>query len=211
MIKLLKKYIYLLDFRDLYYNSIIKGIRPLKNQIIFYGKTNINICKSATIDIVNGNFLFNYFFRFKEPYNGVLEMQEGSKIIIEDNFSIHSGSHIILLKNATLKLGSGYISRHLKIKCFSRIDIGKDVAISENVTIWVSDAHEIEYEGYEKTLPITIGNHVWIGTNVTILKGVSIGDGAIIAAGAVVNKSIPSNCLAAGIPAKVIKQNIKWK
>ena len=54
--------------------------------------------------------------------------------------------------------------------------------------------------------PITIGNDVWIGGNCTILPGVTIGNNVIIAAGAVVTKDIPDNCVAAGVPAKVIKQ-----
>lgn len=54
-------------------------------------------------------------------------------------------------------------------------------------------------------MPVRIGNNVWVGANVTILPGVSIGDNAIIAAGAVVTKDVPANMLAAGIPAKVIR------
>lgn len=54
--------------------------------------------------------------------------------------------------------------------------------------------------------PIHIGKNVWLGSNVTILPGVSIGDGAIIAAGAVVTKDVPENMVAAGVPAKVIRQ-----
>ena len=61
------------------------------------------------------------------------------------------------------------------------------------------------------TQPISIGNHVWIGINVTILKGVKIGDGAIIAAGAVVTRDVPERCLAAGVPARVIKNNVSWE
>jgi len=61
------------------------------------------------------------------------------------------------------------------------------------------------------TQPISIGNHVWIGINATILKGVTIGDGAIIAAGAVVTRDIPASCMAAGVPASVIKNNISWE
>jgi acetyltransferase-like isoleucine patch superfamily enzyme len=61
------------------------------------------------------------------------------------------------------------------------------------------------------TQPIHIGNHVWIGMNVTILKGVQIGDGAIIAAGAVVTRNIPARCLAGGVPARVLKENITWE
>ncbi len=53
--------------------------------------------------------------------------------------------------------------------------------------------------------PITIGNDVWIGGNVTILPGVTIGDNVVVAAGAVVTKDLPSNCVVGGIPAKVIK------
>ncbi|MBR1502276.1 MAG: acyltransferase [Prevotella sp.] len=52
---------------------------------------------------------------------------------------------------------------------------------------------------------IVIGNNVWIGDKVTILSGVTIGDNAIIAAHAVVTKDIPANCIAAGVPARVVK------
>lgn len=54
--------------------------------------------------------------------------------------------------------------------------------------------------------PTIIGTHVWIGVNVTILPGVTIGDGAIIAAGATVTKDVPPHTLAAGVPARIIKQ-----
>lgn len=53
--------------------------------------------------------------------------------------------------------------------------------------------------------PIHVGKNVWIGAHATILPGVNIGDGAIIGAGAVVNKNIPANCVAVGVPAKPIK------
>jgi len=54
--------------------------------------------------------------------------------------------------------------------------------------------------------PVTIGNDVWIGGNVTFLPGVTIGDKAVIAAGAVVTKDVPSNTVAGGVPARVIKE-----
>jgi virginiamycin A acetyltransferase len=62
---------------------------------------------------------------------------------------------------------------------------------------------EMPYDRFEK--PCLIGNDVWIGCNVTILRGVSVGDGAVIAAGSVVTKDIPPYAIAAGVPAKVIK------
>ena len=53
--------------------------------------------------------------------------------------------------------------------------------------------------------PVSIGSDVWIGGNVTILPGVSIGNNVIIAAGAVVTKDIPDNCVAGGVPVRLIK------
>ncbi len=54
--------------------------------------------------------------------------------------------------------------------------------------------------------PIIIGENVWVGSNATILPGVTIGDGSIVAAGAVVTKNIPKNVVVAGVPAKVIRK-----
>ena len=53
--------------------------------------------------------------------------------------------------------------------------------------------------------PIVVGKDVWIGAHATILKGVTIGDGAIVAAGAVVTRDVPPNTIAAGVPARVVK------
>lgn len=53
--------------------------------------------------------------------------------------------------------------------------------------------------------PVTIGNDVWIGGNVTILPGVTIGNNVVIGAGAVVNRDIPDNSVAVGVPAKIVK------
>lgn len=54
-------------------------------------------------------------------------------------------------------------------------------------------------------LPITIGDNVWIGANCTILPGVTIGDDAVIAAGAVVRSDVPPRCVVGGVPARVLK------
>ncbi len=61
------------------------------------------------------------------------------------------------------------------------------------------------FQGFEEERPVVIGNDVWIGERVTILPGVNIGDGAILAAGSVVTKDVPSYAIVAGVPAKTIK------
>ena len=97
------------------------------------------------------------------------------------------------------------------ITCFDHIEIGEGVCIAENVVIRDSDNHTIIREGYRQTAPIKIGKHVWIGVNCTILKGVTIGGGAVIAAGAGVTKDVPPHALVGGVPAKVIRTDVEWK
>ena len=57
--------------------------------------------------------------------------------------------------------------------------------------------------------PIHIGKRVWFGANVTVLQGVTIGENAIVAAGAVVTKDVPANAIVAGVPAKVINKTLR--
>lgn len=95
--------------------------------------------------------------------------------------------------------------------CFERIEIGYGVAIAGNVVIRDSDNHCILDQSHIMSQPIKIGNHVWIGMNAIILKGVVIGDRAIIAAGSVVTRHVPEKSLVAGVSAKVIKRNVEWR
>ncbi|WP_319001939.1 acyltransferase [Clostridium algoriphilum] len=138
-------------------------------------------------------------------------IRTNAKVCVTGSFKIFNGCFITVNKGATLTLGSGFINNNVNISCFDKITIGEGVAISEDVIIRDSDNHNIIYDGFKKTKPITIGNHVWIGMRVTILKGVTIGDGAIIAVGSVVTKDVPPNCLVGGTPAKVLKTNVVWE
>ena len=60
-------------------------------------------------------------------------------------------------------------------------------------------------QGFEEERPVVIGNDVWIGDRVIILPGVHVGDGAVLAAGAVVTKDVPEYAIVGGTPAKVIR------
>lgn len=135
-------------------------------------------------------------------------MLPNSKVVLNGAFQIYSGHNIWLNENASLVLGSGYINNNLNLSCFDCIEIGNNVGISENVTIRDSDDHSIN--GSKHTKPIKIGDNVWVGINATILKGVTIGDGAVIAAGSVVNRDVPPKSLVAGVPAVVKKTGVEW-
>ena len=104
--------------------------------------------------------------------------------------------------------------RYNHITCINGIRIGDGFLSGRNVTISDNNHGNTEYESmlippYERKLiskgPIVIGNNVWVGDKVTILGGVTIGDGAIIAANSVVTKDIPPLSIVGGIPAKIIK------
>ena len=86
------------------------------------------------------------------------------------------------------------------------IYIGDSTLIGHQV-VFATINHDMDHDkrGSMTFKPIHIGKNVWIGAHATILPGVNIGDGAIIGAGAVVNKDIPCNTIAVGVPAKVIK------
>jgi acetyltransferase-like isoleucine patch superfamily enzyme len=213
MKKFIKQIIQLRKVRLLKSFLINQKIKSNNFKILFriYGKAKISLSKSSEININEGVLDFNVSFRNTEPFPGMLEMMPDSSLTINGSFRIHSGAHLIVMDNARLILGSGYINRNCKIRCLSEIKIGHDVAISENVSIWDSDMHEVIKKDNIMTKPISIGNHVWIGTNAIILKGVNIGNNSIIAAGSIVNKDVPENCLVAGNPAKVIKENIEWR
>jgi len=91
-----------------------------------------------------------------------------------------------------------------------KLKIGSHTNIASQVLIYNSE-HDIESEDFKAvTAPVEIGNYVFIGPRAIILPGVRIGDGAVVAAGAVVTKDVPPFCIVGGIPAKEIGQrNLK--
>jgi len=107
-----------------------------------------------------------------------------------------------------MNLGSGYINSGARIDCADEIRIGNKVWIGYDLFMRDSDGHDI---GNVSHAPIVIRDHVWIGTRVTILKGVEIGEGAVVATGAVVTSNVVPYTLVAGVPAKTVKTNMQWK
>jgi acetyltransferase-like isoleucine patch superfamily enzyme len=200
----------LLEEIDLISTLVLKLNKVATGKLRIFRKSSIQFDKSSRIISRNGIFQFNSRWTRDDPFPSLLALREDAKIVIENTFSIYSGARIYVNKNATLILGSGYINNNLNLSCFEQIEIGLNVAISENVCIRDSDNHSMLHSSNSKTKPIRIGNHVWIGMNAVILKGVTIGDGAVVAAGSVVNRDIPSRCLAGGVPARVLKNDIEW-
>jgi acetyltransferase-like isoleucine patch superfamily enzyme len=117
---------------------------------------------------------------------------------------------------AALRLGEGttIVEAFFNFHEPFEIRLGKDCLVSGDVEFSVSDMHTIfDLESKRRINPgrsIDVGDHVWIGSRTQILKGAKIGSGSIIGTRAVVTRTIPENCIAAGVPAKVIRQNVSW-
>ena len=137
-------------------------------------------------------------------------VENGGKLEINGNFQMYAGGFIRVVKNGHLVLNGGFINEGVEITCASKITIGKGCKIARNVVIRDYDAHTLELQDYEISKEILIGEHVWIGTRAMILKGVKIGDGAVIAAGAIVTKDVPAGAIVAGVPASIVRENVKW-
>jgi len=88
-----------------------------------------------------------------------------------------------------------------------RISIGDGSAIAGHVKFIIAthDYNVLPISSVGINKSILIGKDVWVGTAALILPGITIGDGAVVAAGAVVTKDVPPDCVVAGVPAKVIK------
>lgn len=104
------------------------------------------------------------------------------------------------------------MGNHVAVGWFSLLDARGGIEIGNNVNISsyskiITGSHDIDDKNFVADfLPVKIGNYVWIGTAAIILQGVTIGDGSVIAAGAVVTKNVPPYEVWGGVPAKFIRK-----
>jgi Acetyltransferase (isoleucine patch superfamily) len=169
--------------------------------------------------VSDGEGNYNEYLQNMEDYNAAGYTSEGlqkKKLILKKNFAevgedtyiqapyhaMWGGKHVYLGKNV-------YINFNCTLIDDANIYIGEKTMIAPNVTI-ISASHPISpklrSEGYGCNQPVHIGKNVWLAANVTVLPGVHIGDNSVVGAGSVVTKDIPSNVLAIGTPAKVLRE-----
>jgi len=146
--------------------------------------------------------------------NGRGQVVVGDRVTFGDSKSPKSGNGAILLQardeGSRIIIGEKTaFSNNVSLIARKHIKVGSFCLIGDGVQIVDADFHGIKPSERRRSSgsveSVHIGDNVWLGSRVTILKGVTVGDGSIIAAGAVVVSDIPSSVIAAGVPAKVIK------
>ncbi len=115
-------------------------------------------------------------------------------------FYTDCGKNITVGKNV-------FINACCKFQDQGGIIIGDGVLVGHNVTLATLNHDERpQFRRYIYPKPIKIGNNVWIGSNATILAGVTVGDGSIVGANALVTRDVPNNTIVAGIPARILRK-----
>lgn len=143
-----------------------------------------------------------------------LEGLEKGRIAIGENTLFQPHCWLTLdLDNAEIEIGANcFLNLGVMIAARDRVTIG-DWTMIANGSFIGDAAHRFDdpdtpvpLQGFTSKGPITIGENVWLGANVVVTSGVTIGDRCVIGAGSVVTRDIPPNSIAAGAPAKVIRQ-----
>lgn len=194
--------------KTLYYNLKFK---LYKTPFLIAKRSIVKIRKSSRIRITGGSVEFGLDFLPRGRTS--LKMGNNSEFFINGPACICNGCRITIEQGARLVLGKdSFVNENSRITACSGIRIGNGCWIGWDVNIIDSDFHSIKTNEFlrPKDTDILIEDNVWIGARAIILKGVTIGYGAVIAAGAVVTRDVPSKCIAAGNPAKIIKENIEW-
>lgn len=181
------------------------------------------------------NYLFTCFFRKKVLCGSNLHCNRTSRVVLSygsNRNDIHIANNcriygeLISQSNGKIKIDDFVqISSNTRIMSVNMIEIGRGTVIAPNTVICDNNNHpiglndriEMQHSDWKSPLrrwansvsnPIKIGEYVWIGTGVRICKGVTIGDGCIIAANSVVTKDVPNYSIAAGNPANIVKKGL---
>lgn len=175
----------------------------------------VNIYKKT-----DGKLLCNQLERCGSGVNIIAPQVFGypENISIGDNTVILDGARLqvypdLVEENPKISIGKNcYFTYRTSILAGGDIIIGDNVLFASDVTL-CSHNHGTDPESSKAYMDqhlivgdIKIGNNCWLGNNVIVLAGVTIGDGVVVGAGSIVTKDIPSHCVAAGNPARIIKR-----
>ena len=209
------------------WNHRIARLFSYHKSIILQGNSSIGIhhhtslmLQGSKIIVENGTFKAGTDFGYYDggmvdPERDVCRIHlVNSTLRIKGNVSLYPGVQIFA-SNAEIVIGNGTkINGNTHLIALNKIEIGEFCNIAQGVIIRDNDGHKLSTDGSAPAmhcLPVSIGNHCWLGQRAMVLKGVTIGSGVVIAAGAVVTRDVEQRALAAGVPARTIFNNVTWE
>lgn len=149
-----------------------------------------------------------------EKYITIKNHFRGGKHVIIDAIDSYNGKSTGMVPEIVIEDHVTFTD-NCYVSCINKIHIGSGTLLGPNTFICDNfhgngGVEECEVIPTQRNLyskgPVCIGSNVWIGRNVCVMPGVKIGDGVIIGANSVVTHDVPNRCVAAGVPAKVIKE-----
>ena len=149
-----------------------------------------------------------------------LRAEDGVRIVrLAEESTVRMGTDVLLAhdvqlhlrdRGALIEIGDGtFVNHRTEVVAHERVRLGRDCLLAWDVLVLDSDSHSVD--GGPRSAPVTIGDRVWIGCRATVLKGVTIGDGAVVAACSVVVSDVPARALVAGNPARVVREGVSWQ
>jgi len=158
----------------------------------------------------------NGFIMYMDVQTGHVPSHHLRKFIYTKIFNAHLGKNVVIYNGCQIRNHSGLfidkgsiIGDRCVLDARNGIEIGKNVNFSTNVQIWTEqhDHRDPDFKcNSDESFKVKIGDRAWLGPNTTVLHGVYIGEGAVIAAGAVVTKDVPPFTIYGGIPAREISK-----
>jgi acetyltransferase-like isoleucine patch superfamily enzyme/coenzyme F420-reducing hydrogenase beta subunit len=193
----------------IYYNFLCKNVKRMKHKFLIpYKGSCISIKKGAEVRL-DGNLYLNTLRMRGSKAQCFLRVESGGKLHVIEKARFAFNSTIQVNQGACLKIGQMGTNANCNISCSNSIVIGYDVMVGRDVIIYDSNYHTTGTKN--KKRPVTIGNHVWIGTRAMIMQGSRIEDGAIISVNSWVTGKVKEKTMVSGMPAKMLMDNVQWK
>jgi acetyltransferase-like isoleucine patch superfamily enzyme len=168
--------------------------------------TSVEVNGNSKIIIGEGCRIRNASIIVKGNNNYVV-LEEG--VCFSGRIELFGDNNLITIGKDTRINGANFIVHN-----GTKVEVGSGCLFSSEIDVRTTDSHTIfnaDGERINLDKNIIIGEHVWIGRMVSILKGSVIGDGSVIGSMSLVSCAIPKRVIAAGVPAKTIKENVLWE
>lgn len=150
----------------------------------------------------------------RHPIEGeVLEGLDSGRLEVGEGTHFEPGCWLTLAPQGRISIGRGcYLNRNVMLACLERIEIGDHVMFANGCFVGDADhryddrTRPITVQGFVPRGPVKIGSNCWFGVNCVVTGGVEVGERCVIGANSVVTRSLPPGVIAAGAPAKVIRE-----